>query len=159
MVKFMEFQRVSKKAKWMWRVTRIIFMLIVILPLCLVPLFFDAMPIFYFVSIPVLLLYIICALIIYPYLEYIQWAYLITNDRIEIKKGIFFRTHNIIPIGRIQHVNVYQGPIARMFGLSRVEIHTAGCVFHIEGVDNETANEIGEKLRNLVGIKLDSKKA
>lgn len=155
----MNFQRVSKKAKWMWRTTRIIFMLLFIIPPCVVSIALQWSPIPFLFEWLVLGLYILFALIIYPPLEYIQWSYLITDDRIEIKKGIFFRTHNIIPIGRIQHVNVNQGPIARMFKLSRVEIHTAGGLFHIEGVDNETANEIGDKLRNLVGIKLNEKNA
>jgi membrane protein YdbS with pleckstrin-like domain len=92
-------------------------------------------------------------LLLYPPLEYRQWAYLITGDRIEIKKGLFFHTTRIIPISRIQHVMVSEGPLARHYHLASVTIHTAGGSMKIEGLARETAAEICESLKSVINRK------
>lgn len=92
-------------------------------------------------------------LVLYPPIEYRQWAYLITADRIEIKKGIFFHSTQIIPISRIQHVMVSEGPLARHYHLASVTIHTAGGAMKIDGLAHDTADEICENLKTVVNRK------
>ena len=101
----------------------------------------------------------ILSILIYPPIEYIQWAYLIAPDRIEIKKGIFYRTHTVIPISRIQHVAVTQGVLQRPFRLSTVQIHTAGDVMEIQELSTEVAEEICSRLQKRVNVKVEEKKA
>lgn len=92
-------------------------------------------------------------LVLYPPIEFRQWAYLITGDRIEIKKGIFFHSTQIIPISRIQHVMVSEGPLARHYHLASVTIHTAGGSMKIDGLAHDTADEICENLKTVVNRK------
>ena len=99
------------------------------------------------------------SIFIYPPIEYIQWAYLIAPDRIEIKKGIFYRTHTVIPISRIQHVAVTQGVLQRPFQLSTVQIHTAGDVMEIQELSTEVAEEICSRLQKRVNIKVEQQNA
>lgn len=97
-------------------------------------------------------------LIIYPAIEYRQWSYCLTADRIEIKKGIIFYSTTIIPITRIQHVTVSEGPFARLYGLAKVDITTAGSTSEIDGLAVETARELCDRMKNAVNKKvLDSK--
>lgn len=97
-------------------------------------------------------------LIVYPAIEYRQWSYCLTADRIEIKKGIIFHSTTIIPITRIQHVTVSEGPFARLYGLAKVDITTAGSTSEIDGLAVETARELCDRMKNAVNKKvLDSK--
>ncbi|MBQ6569626.1 MAG: PH domain-containing protein [Clostridia bacterium] len=151
----MDFKRVSKKAKGYWYFSLVLTLILLILPACAATCLLGLPG--YIIAGCALALYLIIAAV-YPALEYIQWAYLITKDRIEIKKGIIFKSHNIIPAGRIQHVNIASGPIMRLFGISRVEIHTAGGVFKIMGLDKETAQQVGDTLHGFISSKLNSQK-
>lgn len=42
-----------------------------------------------------------------------------------IRKGIMFKKLTVIPYGRIQFVDVNEGPIARHYGITSIELHTA----------------------------------
>ncbi len=42
------------------------------------------------------------------------------------KKGLFWKSNTTVPFSRIQHCEVKQGPIERMFNLSSLRIYTAG---------------------------------
>ena len=78
---------------------------------------------------------------------------------IEIKKGIFYRTHTVIPISRIQHVAVTQGVLQRPFKLSTVQIHTAGDVMEIQELSTDVAEEICSRLQKRVNVKVEQKNA
>lgn len=42
-----------------------------------------------------------------------------------IRSGIMFKKMTVVPYGRMQYVDVSEGPIARMFGIAEVQLHTA----------------------------------
>lgn len=46
-------------------------------------------------------------------------------DDLVIRRGILFRSLRVVPYGRMQFVDVQQGPIARAFGISEVKLFTA----------------------------------
>ncbi len=165
----MEFQRVDKKAKTKWRFSRIIALIFAVIPAAVaVLLVFSAiaedegsrMPMMIgWIIAGILVLIQLLSIFIYPPIEYIQWAYLIAPDRIEIKKGIFYRTHTVIPISRIQHVAVTQGVLQRPFRLSTVQIHTAGDVMEIQELGTDVAEEICSRLQKRVNVKVEQKNA
>lgn len=95
-----------------------------------------------------LALYAVVALIVFPSIEYKQWGYMIAEDKVVIRHGIFFIKKTIIPIIRIQNITVSQGPINRKLGLYQVEIALASGQFSIEGLDRETADAISENLKS-----------
>ncbi len=165
----MEFQRVDKRAKTKWRFSRIVALILVALPLAALAVFVfytigmdegsEAIIIAGWIIAALIMLFQLLQIIIYPPIEYIQWAYMIAPDRIEIKKGIFYRTHTVIPISRIQHVAVTQGVLQRPFGLSTVQIHTAGDVMEIQELSTEVAEDICSRLQKRVNVKVEEKKA
>lgn len=53
-------------------------------------------------------------------------GYALRERDIVYKEGFIWRSLTSIPFNRIQHAEVQQGPIDRMFGLGRVNIYTAG---------------------------------
>jgi membrane protein YdbS with pleckstrin-like domain len=93
-------------------------------------------------------------LLLYPPIEYRQWAYAILPDRIETRHGIVFHTTRIVPISRIQHVTIHEGPLDRRFGLAAVTIHTAGGTVQITGLARETAAQISNGLKTTINQKV-----
>ncbi len=53
-------------------------------------------------------------------------GYALRERDIIFRKGVIFRSVTTIPFNRVQHCEVQQGPIERLFGLSSLEIFTAG---------------------------------
>jgi membrane protein YdbS with pleckstrin-like domain len=155
----MDMLQLDPKAKSMWRVTRLIGLAFILL--CDVGIYFIILknieslsPVVVLLIIAVPVAFQVLNIVLYPPIEYRQWTYLITGDRIEIKKGIFFHSTRVIPISRIQHVTIVEGPIARLFGLSTVTINTAGGAFRIEGLSKATAETICDNLKDVVNRKI-----
>jgi membrane protein YdbS with pleckstrin-like domain len=42
-----------------------------------------------------------------------------------VRRGIMWRQIVVVPYGRLQYVEVEAGPVDRVFGISRVQLHTA----------------------------------
>ena len=41
-------------------------------------------------------------------------------------RGLWWRRDITVPFGRVQHLDVTQGPLERLFGLGTLVLHTAG---------------------------------
>jgi len=77
------------------------------------------------VLIPVIpFVFIITYFLIDKYLERLECT--LTERTLEIKKGIFNRVESTIPLEKITDLQMYQGPIMRMFELHGFRVETAG---------------------------------
>lgn len=95
------------------------------------------------------------------YRRFYRWQ--LGYDEVKIWRGIIFRKRITIPHMRIQNVNVVRGPLLLLFGLSGVEVETAGqkgspqAIYRTEGyipgiVDGESiADTIVEKVKSAKG--------
>lgn len=54
-----------------------------------------------------------------------SWAYAEREGDLLIRRGVLIRRLTVVPYGRMQFVDVTQGPLDRRFGLSTVTLHTA----------------------------------
>lgn len=84
---------------------------------------------------------------IWPPLQYRYTRYQVNDDGIWFKRGVWFRGETSIPITRIQHIDVTQGPIERSFGLGTLTIYTAGTQHASEILDG-LAHEEAIRLRD-----------
>lgn len=159
----MDYIKLDKKAVTSWRIGRAIsfaILLVVCAALRIIGgLIVQMEPYLWTVTLALglLLLYKLLGILIYPMIEYRQWGYYITEDKVDIRHGIFFVTNTIIPIIRIQHITVSQGPVNRRLGLYEVELSLASDNFKIECLAKEVADEIAENLKNKLYIRLKSK--
>lgn len=159
----MNYSVLDKKVILSWRIGRIIFLAITISFFLLVNfiLILTGVPagIFPYVYIleGLIFLYRLLAIVVYPIIEYRQWKYLITDDKVEIRHGLFFITTSVIPVVRIQHITSSSGPINRKLGLVKLTIFTASGSFDIEGLTNETADTISNNLKTKLYKRLDDK--
>ena len=64
-------------------------------------------------------------LLIYPYNAYRYKGLAIREKDIIFKEGIFFQNISITPYNRIQHCEIDQGPIDRIFSLCTLQLFTA----------------------------------
>lgn len=52
--------------------------------------------------------------------------YVLGEDEIVVTKGVWWKTKRIVPYNRITNINIYQGPISRLFKIGKLSIQTAG---------------------------------
>lgn len=90
------------------------------------------------------------SIFVHPFIEYKQWGYCITDEKVEFQHGIYYKKKIIIPISRIQHLTIKQGPLQKKFKLATIEIYTAGSNHDIEAILMSEAEGIVEKLNKEV---------
>ncbi|MFA6218877.1 MAG: PH domain-containing protein [Erythrobacter sp.] len=61
-----------------------------------------------------------------PMRRYAARGYSLEGERLRVVRGILFRSDTVVPFGRVQHIDVDQGPLERAFGLATLTVHTAG---------------------------------
>jgi len=98
---------------------------------------------------PVLL--IALALIIrIPARRYSARGYQISADRLRVVRGLLFRHDTVVPFSRVQHIDVNQGPLDRLFGIATLTLHTAGnhnASVALPGLAEPLAREMRETIR------------
>lgn len=85
-----------------------------------------------------------------PMVYYARYRYIITDDAIDIRKGIVILRHIVVPIERVHQVEVVRGPINNLFGLADLQVTTAGGQAEIEYLDNDVADSIADDLNRIV---------
>jgi uncharacterized protein len=61
-----------------------------------------------------------------PKLSFRHTRWRLIETGLEIHRGVWWKHQIAVPTARVQHVDVSQGPIQRMFQLGTLTIHTAG---------------------------------
>ena len=72
------------------------------------------------------------------------------TDRLRVVRGIMFHSDSVVPFGRIQHIDVHQGPLQRFYDLATLTVHTAGthnASVHLPGLLNSDAMAMREEIR------------
>jgi len=100
-----------------------------------------------------LLIYVLAIIvlsIITGALSYRFFRYELTETGFRKESGIIRKTYVTIPYDRIQNVDIYRGFVARILGLSDLQIQTAGASGYImaEGRLFGLSKETAEQLRN-----------
>lgn len=85
-----------------------------------------------------------------PLRRYHAKGYVMGEDRLRVVRGLLFRSDSVVPFGRIQHIDLDQGPLERLYGLSTLTVHTAGthnASVRLPGLLNEDAVAMRETIR------------
>lgn len=85
-----------------------------------------------------------------PFVFYKRYRYRMDDEKIEIRKGIVYISHTLVPIERVHQVDVNAGPVNRLFGLADVNITTAGGAVSIQFLEEDVAESIATKLNDTV---------
>ena len=87
-----------------------------------------------------------------PSIRYARWRYRVSDDYLEIRKGIVWRKHYVIPFIRVQNTDTRQGPIMRAFGLASVTVATAAGEHEIPGLRVNDAEVLRDKAAELARL-------
>lgn len=90
--------------------------------------------------------------VVLPPIRFARWRYEVSEDYLDIAKGIIWRKRYIIPFIRVQNTDTRQGPILRAFGLSSVTVATAAGEHVIPGLDNEEAELLRDRAAELARL-------
>ena len=91
-------------------------------------------------------------LAVLPPIRYLRWRYEVTDDYLDIARGIFWRKRFTIPFIRVQNTDTRQGPILRAFGLATVTVSTAAGEHAIPGLDAQVADQLRDKAAELARL-------
>lgn len=85
-----------------------------------------------------------------PAARYNARGYQISADRLRVVRGVFFHSDTIVPFGRVQHIDVDQGPVERALNIATLTVHTAGthnASVSLPGLEHELAVQMREDIR------------
>ena len=104
------------------------------------------------VTIPLLVL-LLYPILVAPGRRYRAWGYAMDADELRIARGVWTRIETIVPLARVQHVDVSQGPIERTFGVCRLVLHTAGTMHSrvvLPGLARASAEALRDEVRGRI---------
>ena len=87
-----------------------------------------------------------------PPIRYARWRYELSQEFLDIQRGIFWRKHFTIPFIRVQSTDTKQGPILRAFGLSSVTAATAAGEHEIPGLETAVAEQLRDRVAEFARI-------
>lgn len=85
-----------------------------------------------------------------PVARYNARGYQISADRLRVVRGIWWHSDTVVPFGRVQHIDVDQGPLDRALGIATMTLHTAGnhnASVRLPGLGHDLAIEMREEIR------------
>ncbi|WP_221058440.1 PH domain-containing protein [Methanoculleus chikugoensis] len=109
--------------------------------------YYDLIGYGFLVVLGLVLVYIAVA----PPVFYARYRYRITEDRVDVRCGIVFIRHTLVPIERVHQVEIARGPINNLLGLADVTITTAGGEATLRYLELDEAEKVADRLNNLIG--------
>lgn len=88
--------------------------------------------------------------LISPIIRFARYRYILTEEELEVRQGILVITREIVPIERVQKIEVSAGPIDRAFHLAKVKVVTAGAEVTARFLENGKAEQIAETLKQRI---------
>ena len=91
-------------------------------------------------------------LVVLPPIRFMRWRYELSDDYLDIARGIIWRKRFVIPFIRVQNTDTRQGPILRMFGLASVTVATAAGEHEIPGLAFDVAEQLRDRAAELARL-------
>lgn len=85
-----------------------------------------------------------------PERTYRRLKYRLTERLLQVMRGWLFHVDTVVPLVRVQHIDVTRGPLDKMFGTATLVVHTAGThnsIVSLPGLSPERAAEIRDTIR------------
>ena len=85
----------------------------------------------------------------WPQKCYASWSYCLEPRTLELRHGVVWKVSVLIPLSRVQHVDLHRNPLERRLGLASLQIHTAGtrdASHQLPALDGEKATDLRQRL-------------
>lgn len=92
-------------------------------------------------------------IVVMPRRRYRAWGYEPREDELVVKHGLMIRRLTVVPFGRVQHIDVAQGPLQRPFALATLVLNTAGtrgAAVKLPGLAIGTAEAMRDHIRGKI---------
>jgi uncharacterized protein len=79
-----------------------------------------------------------------------RWGYARQGDELHVKHGVMTHTETSVSFHRVQHIDVAQGPLEGLCGVTRLVLNTAGTAhsqISLPGLTRETAEALRDEIR------------
>lgn len=108
------------------------------------------------VSIPLWVLPVALVLVAVPAwwwagVDHARWAWRLTGDLLEVRRGVVVRRSYLVPRSRIQNVTTTSGPLQSRFGVLTLTVHTAGARTRNVSIEDLDAGH-AESIRRRLGL-------
>ena len=155
-MKEMPANQLDPRVKAVWRINDALWITVIGVCAALI-----VLPMTFATSVGMVLLGIIAAcmvvayvvwLVVLPPIRYVRWRYEVSEDYLDIAKGIVWRKRYTIPFIRVQNTDTRQGPILRAFGLASVTVSTAAKNHEIPGLQFDAAEQLRDRAAELARL-------
>lgn len=88
-----------------------------------------------------------------PPRRYRAWGYGLDSEALQVRRGVWIRVQTVVPLGRVQHIDVSQGPLERAAGICSLVLHTSGTLHSqivLPGLTRSTAEAIRDEIRSRI---------
>ncbi|CAH2462499.1 MULTISPECIES: PH domain-containing protein [Bacillus] len=89
---------------------------------------------------------------VFPKLRQRYYSYQLNEEELEIQHGLFVVKRVLVPMIRVQHVTIEQGPIMRKHGLAELHISTAATSHSIPGLTMYEAEMLKTRIAELAKV-------
>ena len=108
-----------------------------------------------FAGFPTIAVFVVAAagVLTAPQRIYARLRYRLTQKLLQVVRGWLFHVDTVVPLVRVQHIDVTRGPLEKMFGVATLVVHTAGThnsIVTLPGLAPERAAQIRDIIREHV---------
>lgn len=85
----------------------------------------------------------------WPSVEHRHRSWRLSDVGIELRHGVWWKHRHAIPWARVQHADVTQGPLQRMYGVGTLTVHTAGTAnssVNLGGLSHQVAIDLRDEI-------------
>ena len=89
-----------------------------------------------------------------PARRFRAWGYEMKGEELHVAHGLWTHVLTLVPLGRVQHIDISQGPLERAFAVCRLVLHTAGTLHSqvvVPGLSRATAEAMRDEIRGRIG--------
>ncbi|KQN96314.1 PH domain-containing protein [Paenibacillus sp. Leaf72] len=104
------------------------------------------------IGLGVVTVYSVLDIWVVPSLRYRRFQYELFAEELELQYGLIIIKNVLVPMVRVQHVELESGPLMRKFKLASVAVVTAATIHRIKGLKLEKAEELKRKIGQLAKV-------
>lgn len=87
-----------------------------------------------------------------PVLSYKTFGFKVSEEELEIRSGWIWLSDTIVPMTRVQHVELERGPLLRQYGLAEVKVVTAAKTHVIMALESDEAERLKQQIGELAKV-------
>lgn len=148
--KGIEYKKLEKSAKSCMRTSSIVVFAIILIPASIICLWALEVGTIGKICLGVSWLLAIAYIIVAPNVRYERYRYAIDEEAIRVREGFLWISETTVPMERLHKIKTSQGPIARAFKLSTINVTTAGGDVNIKFLKDDESAEIAELLKKKI---------